>query len=357
MSAELRYQIALSAIYKNRLSTAHRLLDRYEYASEVWKHVNEPDMDKVLARADREIEWIRRHDIQTFFCKDDTFPYRVQQCPDAPIILYGKGNLQFNQRRIISIVGTRNSTDRGREQTRQFVLDLQQLIPDVTIVSGLAYGIDVAAHRAALEAGLPTIIVPGHGLDRIYPALHRDVAVKALQQGGILTEYMSETEPYGPNFVARDRIIAAMSDATIVVESKEKGGSLITAQMALDYDRQVFAFPGRNTDMNSRGCNQLIRDQKAALIENAEDFVNAMMWQSERKPQTVQTELIELIEPLDETERLLLDKLHAYEDGLHVNLLVMECGIQYAKASSTLMMMEFKGIVKSLPGGIWRALK
>lgn len=349
--------MALSLIFKNRLSTAHRLLAEYSSAVEAWNHLDEPDMEKAWQRSGKEIDWIDRHDIQPFFCLDDDYPLRVQQCPDAPIMLYGKGNLQLHRGHFVSVVGTRSTTDRGREQTRQFVLELKELVPDVTIVSGLAYGVDIAAHRAALEAGAPTIIIPGHGLDRIYPPLHRDVAVKALEQGGLLTEYMSETEPFGGNFVARDRIIAAMSDATVVIESKDKGGALITAQMALDYDRQVFAFPGRNTDVTSRGCNQLIRDQKAALIESAEDFVKAMMWEPAQKKMPIQTELVELTVPMDDTERAILDKLHQNEEGLHINLLVMECGLPYAKVSAALMMMEVKGLTKGLPGGIYRAIK
>lgn len=357
MEEERLYQIALSIVYKNRISTAHRLLDEYHSASEVWRHINEQDMSKALNRAKREIAWMEKHDIRSYFCQDDDYPYRLKQCPDAPIMLYSKGNVRFNEEHFVSVVGTRRATDRGAEVTRQLVLGLKELLPDVTIVSGLAYGIDVAAHRAALEAGLPTIIVPGHGLDRIYPPLHRQVAVDALREGGLLTEYMSETEPYGINFVARDRIIAGLSDATIVVESKAKGGSLITAQMALDYDRAVFAVPGRTTDDCARGCNMLIREQKAALIETAEDVVKAMMWDADMKPQSVQTELVELTESLDETEQKLLQKLRENEDGIHINLIVMETGIPYSEASAALMMLELKDIVKSLPGGIYRALK
>lgn len=357
MHDSLIYEIALSIVFRNRLSMAHRLLSTYPSAAEVWTHIEEPDMSKALARAEQEAAWMTQHGITAHFCLSDDYPYRLSQCPDAPLLLYGKGKIDFNTGHFVSVVGTRNATDRGRELTRQFVLDLARLVPDVTIVSGLAYGIDVAAHRAAIEAGVPTIIVPGHGLDRIYPPLHRDVAVSALQNGGLLTEYISGTEPFAGNFVARDRIIAGLSDATIVVESKERGGSLITAQMALDYDRQVFAFPGRPSDITARGCNALIRDSKAALIESADDFVRAMMWEPEQKAQPIQTELIELTETLDETERILLSKLHENEDGLHINLLVMETGLQYAQVSAALMMMEIRGITRSLPGGIYRALK
>lgn len=357
MASKQQYQIALSLLYRNRLSTAHRLLAHYASAEEVFRHIDEPDIEKSLLRAEQEIEWMSKHGICCYFCKDANYPYRLQQCPDAPIVLFGKGNVRFDAPHIVSIVGTRRATERGVEQTKRFVSELQQLVPDATVVSGLAYGIDIAAHRAALEVGLPTIIVPGHGLDRIYPPLHRDVAVKALATGGLLTEYPSQTEPFAGNFVARDRIIAALSDATVVVESRQKGGALITADMAYNYDRSVFAFPGRNTDESSRGCNSIIREQKAALIESAEDFVEAMMWRSESAKKPIQTEMVELTESLDETERLLLSRLRENEEGMHINLLVIETSLSYSQVSSSLMMLELKDIVRALPGGIYRALK
>lgn len=353
----LFYQIAFSYLYRNRLTKAHLLLDHYGSVADVWRTLDEPGMKDALNRAQKEMEWIDKHQIVTYWVKDEDYPYRLSQCPDAPLLLYGKGNIHVNEGKMVSIVGTRDASDRGREQTHRLVGELKEMIPDVTIVSGLAYGIDVAAHKAALEYGLPTIIIPGHGLDRIYPTMHRDVAVRALENGGILTEYMSGTEPIGPNFVARDRIIAGMADAIVVMESKSKGGSLITAQMGLDYNRQVFAYPGRVTDTNSRGCNQLIRDSKAALVECAEDLVQAMMWQATPRVTPIQTELVELELTLSDTERTLLDKLRENEEGMHINLLVIECGISYSETSSALMMMEINGLVRSLPGGMYRAVK
>lgn len=352
----LLYQVALGLLYQGRLSRAHQLLDHYDSAVEAWQAISDPKKKESLRRAEAELTWMQQHGIEAYYFRDERYPYRLAECPDAPIVLFTKGNLHVNEGKMVSIVGTRASTDRGRELTRKFVHELHDLAPDVTIISGLAYGIDVAAHKAAIEVGLPTIIVPGHGLDRIYPQIHRNVAVTALQNGGLLTEYPGGTEPFRQNFVARDRIIAGLADAVVVVESKERGGSLITAQMALDYNRQVFAFPGRAMEESSRGCNQLIRDQKAALIENAEDFVSAMMWENHRHT-PIQTELIELTQTLDETEQKLLYKLREYEDGLHINLLMMELDIPYNKLSATLMTMELDGLVKSLPGGIYRALK
>lgn len=349
-------ELAFSYHFRSRIGRAHALLNHYGSAAEVWRTLDEQGMQDSLRKAQQEAEWMDKHDINTYFVLDHNYPYRLRECPDAPLMLYGKGQMNVDSAHMLSIVGTRAASDRGREQTRRIVLDLVQLVPDVVIVSGLAYGIDVAAHKAAIEAGLSTIIVPGHGLDRIYPNLHRQVAIQALTNGGLLTEYMSGTEPFGGNFVARDRIIAGLSDAVLVVESRAKGGSLITAHMAQDYNRSVFAVPGRPSDDNARGCNMLIRDQHAALVESAEDIVNAMMWET-RPREPLQTEIAELTEVLDETEQRLLYKLREFEDGLHINLIVVETGMPYTQISNTLMMMEIRGLVKSLPGGIYRALK
>lgn len=356
MENELLYQIALSWLYRCQLRNEKALLDLYGSATEVWKHLNEEHKSEALNKAEKELEFIQKHQIKTFYYKDANYPFRLSQCPDAPVLLYGKGALRFNEGKMVSIVGTRMATDRGKELTRQLVLDLSEMVSDVTIISGLAYGIDVASHRAALEAGLPTIIIPAHGLDRIYPPLHRNVAVQALEKGGILTEYTSGTEPEKWNFVARNRIVAGMADAVVVVESKAKGGSLITAGMAVDYNREVFTFPGRATDDSSRGCNGLIRDQKAALIENAEDLVRAMQWAVE-KPKAVQTEIGGLAADMTPAQQILLGKLREEQDGIHVNMLVMETQRPYSDVVSDLMMMEMDGWVKSLPGGIYRSLK
>jgi len=354
MRDELLYRIALSWLYRYQIRNEKALLDRYGSAMEVWQHIRMDNMAEAMDKARRELDFIQQHAISTYYYKDADYPVRLSQCPDAPVLLYGKGPLRFNEGRMVSIVGTRMASDRGKELTRQLVLDLSQLVEQVTIISGLAYGIDVAAHRAAIEAGVPTIIVPAHGLDRIYPAIHRNVAVQAVEKGGILTEYPSGTEPEKWNFVARNRIVAGLADAVVIVESKAKGGSLITAGMASDYDRDVFAFPGRATDDGSHGCNGLIRNQKAALIENAEDLVRAMQWETEH-PRAVQTTISELA-ALTREQQVLLDKLHEEEDGIHINLLVMETKRPYSDVVSDLMMMEMDGIVKALPGGMYRAL-
>lgn len=358
MQEEQLYQIALSHLFRNRIRKGLALLAQYGSAVEAWRHIQEPKQQESLLRAERECTFIEQHQIQVLTGLDEGYPFRLRECPDRPLVLYAKGNIAPDKGKFVSIVGTRVATDRGKELTRRLVLDLAERLPDVTIVSGLAYGIDIEAHRAALDAGIPTLIVPAHGLDRIYPALHRPVAIRALGNGGLLTEYMSGTEPGRQNFVARNRIIAGLADAVVVVESKLKGGSLITAQMANDYNRDLFAFPGRPSDENAQGCNDLIRRQKAQLIESADDLIKAMLWDAENtKPKPVQTELIELFDALSPTQRTLLDKLREEEDGMHINSVVMETELPYPEVASELLMMEMQGLVKSLPGGIYRALK
>ncbi len=352
---ELKYVIALGCLNLNNVHRVRTLLETYGSAERAWFETAGDYKAEALAHAERELEFIARHGINTWYYKDSDYPYRLQNCPDAPVLLFGKGNLNFNEGKFVSIVGTRGATERGKELTRRLVLDLAKLIPNVTIVSGLAYGIDVAAHRAALEAGLPTIIVPAHGLDRVYPATHRQVAVEALAQGGILTEYPSETEPERLNFVARNRIVAGLADAVVVVESKIKGGSLITASLANDYNRNVYTFPGRPGDVNAQGCNALIKNQRAALIEDAEDLILDMQW--EAKQLAVQTEIEDLFADMDDLERKLLQSLRNAEEGKLVNELVAETTETYSQVASALMMLEMNGFVKALPGSIYRAMR
>lgn len=356
MREEWLNRIAITWANRTRQRLLRTVLDQYSSATEaVARH---PEMMTCEARehAQKELDFIEKHGIHLYYYKDDNYPYRLAQCADAPLVLYAKGNVDVNPKRVVSVVGTRMPSERGKDWCRQLVLDLAAQVPDLTIVSGLAYGIDVVAHKAAMESGISTIIVPAHGLDRIYPAVHRNVAVQALNKGGILTEYTTGTEPERHNFVARNRIVAGMADAVVIVESKAKGGSLITAQMAQDYNRDVFALPGRFNDANSEGCNTLIKMQRAQLITSAEDLIQAMQWQIENK-QPAQTVMVELLHDLTNLQRQLWEKLSESEDGWHVNQLVMELQLPYNEVAAELMMMELKGIVKGLPGGIWRRVE
>ena len=356
---ELRAIIALPLIDRVGNRKAKDLIRHYGSARAALE--NDHTLEGVhaaLQRADQELDFIAKHHLSTFYYEDADYPQRLSQCPDCPLLLYGKGNLRPNDGKFVSVVGTRSPSDRGKQLCRELVMDLAKKVPDVTIVSGLAYGIDVTAHRAALEAGLPTIIIPGHGLDRIYPSTHRQVAVQALENGGILTEYMSGTEPHGPNFVARNRIIAGMADAVVVVESRIKGGSLITADIAFTYSRDVFAYPGRPADTNSAGCNRLIKYAQAQLIESADDLIAAMRWQPmQAGDDAYQTQLDQLFLELAPEEQTILDILRQNEDGIHVNSLVAETRMPYTATSSLLFQMELRGLVRSLPGGLYRATK
>ena len=355
----LRAVIALPLIEGVGLRKAKDLIRHYGSAQAALENDHKlAGIQAATERANQELEFIEKHHLSTWYFEDADYPQRLAQCPDCPLLLFGKGNLRLNEGKFVSVVGTRSPSDRGKQQCRDLIMDLAQKVPDVTIVSGLAYGIDVTAHRAALEAGLPTIIIPGHGLDRIYPHLHRQVAVQALEKGGILTEYLSGTEPIGPNFVARNRIIAGMADTVVVVESRIKGGSLITADIAFTYNRDVFAYPGRPADTNSAGCNRLIKYAQAELIECADDLIAAMRWEPKKAGDDgYQTTLDQLFTELEPEEQMLLNIMRQNEDGIHVNSLVAETRMPYAATSSLLFQMELRGLVRSLPGGLYRALK
>lgn len=248
---------------------------------------------EVLRRAEQEVRFIDDAGITVLVCGDEAYPFRLRECPDAPLVLYYKGKGNLNARHAVSVVGTRHATRYGQEMTAALLDDLAALYPDTLIVSGLAYGIDIAAHRQALAGGLPTVGVLAHGLDRIYPPAHRQTAIAMLEQGGLLTDFPSGTNPDRPNFLKRNRIIAGLTEATLVIESAEKGGSLVTAGLALSYGRDVFACPGRIGDLYSAGCNQLIRRQSAALITSARDLVDALGWQQQDASSAArQTELL-----------------------------------------------------------------
>jgi DNA processing protein len=265
--------------------------------------------------------------------------------------MYAKGDVDFNREKVISIVGTRNSTRYGNDFSREFIKELSLKFPDVQIISGLAYGIDICAHRAALENGLSTVAVLGHGLDRIYPYVHRQTAIEITKNGALLTEYPSETNPDGHNFVRRNRIVAGMADATIVMESGTKGGSLITADIANSYFREVFALPGRIHDKMSYGCNKLISENKALLLQNTENFISQMGWEmDERKILPRQTELFHDLTPDEEKVYEILKK----DSPKQLNNLSIELNVPLTELLMTLLELEMKNIVTALPGGMYK---
>ena len=301
-------------------------------------------------RAEKELEFVEKNKIETLTLTDDNYPKRLIDCIDAPLLLFYKGNTNLNAEKIISVVGTRNATDYGKSLCENFIEELSQKYPELLVVSGLAHGVDIYAHRAALKNGLPTIGVVAHGLDRIYPAVHRKTAVEMVNNGGLLTEYNSETNPDRQNFVMRNRIVAGMADALIVVESAERGGALITAEIANSYDRDVFAFPGRATDSASQGCNRLIYKNKAALIQKAEDFEEMMGWNSKLK--STKTAQKPLFVELTNDEKQVTSFLHTNEPK-QINILSIESNIPVYRLSSILLELEFKGVVRCFPGGTY----
>lgn len=339
-----------TAVFENRKDLKQVFPDASDRLIEAVRH-----MDGLLGRAEEELRFVTEKRIDCLCFHDTAYPQRLKECPDAPILLFFKGNVSLNQSRIINIVGTRHCTEYGKDICRDFLRDLSDLCPEVLVVSGLAYGIDIQAHRRALEYGLPTVGVLAHGLDQIYPRMHRDTALQMIQQGGLLTEFMSGSNADKVNFVRRNRIVAGISDATIVVESAEKGGALITADIASSYHRDVFAFPGSIHAPYSKGCNRLIRDSKAALLETAQDFMEAMGWPCRKKKETGGKSPLELFPDLCEEEQHIVDCLHR-QGQLQINVLTVATNIPVHKLSVFLFNLEMKGVVKQLSGGMYRLL-
>ena len=310
----------------------------------------------IVELAEKEMEFIESKGIKLICFGDEAYPCRLAECADAPLVLHSLGNADLNAHRIVSIVGTRHASEYGKALCENFVADLARFAPDTLIVSGLAYGIDICAHRAALKAGLPTIGVLAHGLDRIYPGAHRATAKQMLDNGGLLTEFMSGTESLRPFFVQRNRIVAGMADATVVVESASKGGSLITASLALGYDRDCFAFPGRVNDQYSQGCNELVSRNRAALITSAYDFVEAMNWEVATVKKSAEERQMELFPDLSPDETAVITALRENSDGLQVNQMVVQLNIPINKLLPLLFEMEMKGLVKAVAGGCYRVM-
>ena len=314
---------------------------------------SEVERGKALMAATHEISFIRKSGITPLFFTDTDYPQRLLECDDAPLMLYYKGSVSLQQPRVVSIVGTRHATPYGKNFVETLVRDLADTCPDTLIVSGLAYGIDITAHRAAFRCGLPTVGVLAHGLNTIYPAQHRNTAVDMLQNGGLLTEYTSTQATHRGFFLARNRIVAGVADAVVVVESGIKGGSLFTATIAGDYHRDVFALPGRVGDLSSMGCNNLIRQNKAALITCADDLIEAMGW-GRRCEKPVQTTLAITDDiPLTPDEKSIMQYLTEHGEG-QINRMAVELNRPIASLSATLVELEFKGCVITFPGGVYR---
>lgn len=372
-SQETLYAIALTRISYFNTATCLQLYRKLGSATAIMENRNNikdvisdasprlvnalSDVSEALHRAEAELEFDNAHAIHplTMACAD--YPERMRNCDDAPIVLFYRGNADLNQRRIVSVVGTRHCTAYGQDIINNFCRSLKELCPEVLIVSGLAYGVDICAHRNALKNGFDTVGVLAHGLDMLYPSAHRNTAKEMLSHGGLLTEFLTNTNPDKMNFVRRNRIVAGISDATIVVESAARGGSLITADIAQSYARDVFTFPGNVNSPYSEGCNKLIRDNKAALITCAEDFVNAMGWEQDNKVKAARAKGIErqLFPELTAEETRIVELLQKNND-LQLNIIAIQTGLPIGSVSALLFSLELKGVIKLYAGGVYHLL-
>ena len=305
--------------------------------------------DKQLPQAEAEADEARRRHISLLALTETDYPTWLKSLPDAPPVLFYKGTASLNAQPMISIVGTRHISEYGKDLCRHIVEQLAERLPQATIVSGLAYGVDVHAHRAALACGLPTIGVLGHGLNHLYPPSHRDTANRMTEQGGLLTEYPCATPVSRENFVQRNRIVAGLSQACIVVESARRGGALITARLAQDYGREVYACPGRLTDLHSEGCNRLIARHGAAIFTSVDDLMDDMGW-APRQPRPQQ---LELFPALTATEEQLRSRLVQTEQ-CSADELVTATGLKVAEVNAALIQLEMKGLVRLLAGNQYR---
>jgi DNA processing protein len=361
---ELFYQLALTFVNGIGHKTGRLLIDHFVNAKNVFnapvkelahidgitpikaKGFKEPE---VMKRAEEELEYISKNNIKALFFNDERYPQRMNNCADAPLLLYYKGNANLNAEKVVAIVGTRKSTEYGHKLTDDLVDGLQTQ-ENILIVSGLADGIDAIAHKRAVHAGLPTVGVLGHGLDRIYPPNNKKLANEMLENGGLLTEFTNGTELERGFFPMRNRVVAGISDVTIVVESDIKGGALITARMASGYNREVAAFPGRTTDSKSSGCNELIRTNVAAMITNADDLLELMNWSEGKKQKAVQKQLFL---NLSADEQKIVDLLQS-KDSVHADELYHHTGLGNSQLAATLLQLEMQGIIKTLPGKNYR---
>ncbi len=362
MDEEKIYQVALSMVPGVGDITIKTLVSYCGSAGEVFKKTKHqlskiPGMGMIQAgkiksftdfrAAENEVKKCAAHDIEILFVADAKYPRKLKHAPDSPSVLFYKGEADLNNPKSVAIVGTRRSTSYGREFTDKLVEELAPHNP--LIVSGLAYGIDITAHRAALKNGLKTIGVMASGLDIIYPGQHRKTANQMLQQGGLLTEFPVGTIPDAHNFPSRNRVIAGMCDAIVVVEAAEKGGALITAEIANSYSRDVFALPGNIANKFSRGCNNLIKQNKAHLLTSARDIEYIMNWEAKATPKQNDEKYYDYSK-LSEDEKNIIETLKASNNGLVIDELSWKSNIQLNKLASLLLNLEFNGIIKCLPG-------
>jgi DNA processing protein len=302
--------------------------------------------------AEKELEFIGKYKIKTFFLTDKDYPQRLLNCYDSPTLLFYKGAADLNASKIVAIVGTRTYTEYGRQFTEKLVKDLSE--QNITIISGLAFGIDAFAHKAALKNDLPTVGVVGHGLDKIYPSDHAGLAKDMIKNGGgILSEFFSGTKPDKHNFPLRNRVVAGLSDATVLVETNIKGGSMITANLADAYNRDVFAVPGRTTDTKSSGCNHLIKNNKAILLTDADELLEVMGWKERSKTKTKKQK--ELFIELSAEEKQIIQLLQE-KDSVSIDEINLSSGLSSSTIAAAILNLELQNVVASLPGKMYKLL-
>ncbi|WP_455050651.1 DNA-processing protein DprA [Hoylesella nanceiensis] len=365
--------IAVSKMGFYKLSEMLEILQKLGSATAIIEHRNNikdvlPDAsdklvetlknaDRFLIQAEQEFIWTQNNGVEVLCWGDERYPQRLKECADAPLTLFYKGSAKLNKQRIISIVGTRKCTHYGQDLIKHLIMELQRLCPDVLIVSGLAYGVDINAHRMALDHHFETVGVLAHGLDYLYPHAHKDTALQMLSQGGLLSEYCTNTKADKMNFVRRNRIVAGMCDACILVESALKGGGLITAGIAKDYSREVFAFPGAVGAPYSEGCNALIAQNGAGLITSANDLVENMNWDNisllnKAKEKGIERELFPT---LNVNEQQVVEALKKH-NNLQINMLLAQTTLSVGELSAVLFELEMKGIVRAMAGGSYHLL-
>lgn len=364
MHSDLLYQIALTITPTIGDVHAKALVNHFGNAEDIFK-AKKRDLEVIegigsvraksikdfndLEKAEEEIAFIEKYKITALFITDKKYPQRLLNCYDSPIILYYRGNADLNQSKIVAIVGTRNHNEYGKTVCEKFVEDIAS--ENILIVSGLAYGIDSIAHKAAIRNDLKTVAVLAHGLDRIYPSQNKSLAKEIIEQGGLLTDFRSNTNPDKQNFPKRNRIVAGISDAIVVVETGIKGGSLITAELGNGYNKDVFAIPGRTNDTKSEGCNYLIKNNKACLITSAEDILENMGWKEFKRPSAKKQR--ELFIELSDDERTVVNILQ-HQDQIHIDEVYIKSGLSSSAVASALLTLEMQNVVSSLPGKMYK---
>jgi DNA processing protein len=364
MHSELFYQLALTLVPNIGDIQAKILVQHFGEAGAIFK-AKKPQLEKIegigeiraaaikhfndFHLAEAELKFIEKYKVRTFFLTDEGYPKRLLNCCDSPTLLFYKGSADLNASHVVAIVGTRSNTEYGKAFTEKLIKDLSN--QNILVVSGLAYGIDAIAHKASVKQGLPTVGVVGHGLNKIYPAQNAELAKEMIAEGGgILTEFFHDTKPDKHNFPLRNRIVAGMSDATIIIESTTKGGSLITAKLADGYNRDVFAVPGRTTDKTSGGCNHLIKYNKAILLTDADELLEVMGWNEKKTKPKKQRELF--IELTTEEQKII--ELLQEKEPSHIDEINLASGFSSSAVAAAILNLELQGIVQGQPGKMYR---